>query len=523
LVFNADFNFDVTTMKKIFALVFLGCISWSCDDNLDQANPNRQTTENFWTTQESAVQGVTAIYSMFSKPGGLARWIYFDLDLRSDEGYSGSPWIELQNATKFIVINYDFVSYRSVWDDHYRGIYRANQVLKYVPDIQMDEPLKARLIGEAKFLRAFFYFNLVSLWGNVPLITIPNNVSELVPYSTTEQNWAQIEADLHDAIAVLPPSYTGVDVGRPTKGAAYAMLGKALLQQKKYQQALDAFDFLVEGDGKTLYNLMPNFADNFTHTSENNAESVFEISFSNKIAGPPTEGEDFADHSLGNNRAQFFAPRGIGWSDGQCRRWVVDEFLKEQTVDGFRDPRLAITCLFNDTDEAGPDQTMVYGQTFAQRFPGSNEVWFHKYQNDYWRAFENYHSPINLRVIRFADVLLMYAELLNELDRTAEAYPYVDRVRERSGMAKLSDVMPGLSQEDFLEQLKHERVVELAGESVRWNDLTRWGDLDSQEGINGVALRDPDFSNFVLGRDKLLPIPQTELDININLEQNPKW
>jgi hypothetical protein len=510
-------------MKKIITILLLGVITASCDDYLEITNPNRQTTDTFWTTSEGAKQGVTAIYSMFSKPGGLTRWIYFDLDLRSDEGYSASPWIELQNSTKFIVINYDFVAYRSVWDDHYRAIYRANQAIKFIPDIAMDETLKAQLIAEAKFLRAYFYFNLVSLWGNVPMVTEPNVITELEPYSTIEQNWAQVETDLRDAIAVLPPSYTGVEIGRPTKGAAFALLGKALMQQRKYQDALDAFEWLVEGEGKSLYGLTPDYADNFRHTTEYNIESVFEVSFSDKIAGPPTEGEDFADHTLGNNRAQFFAPRGIGWSDGQCRRWVVDEFLTEQTIDGERDPRLAVTCLFNNTDEGGPTETMVYGQTFEQRFPGSDEVWFHKYQNDYWRSFENYHSPINVRVIRYADVLLMYAEALNALEQTSAAYQYVDRVRERSNMAKLADIMPEMTDDEFLEQLKHERVVELAGESVRWNDLVRWEDLDSQEGIDGVAARDPDFANFMLGRDKLLPIPQSERDINDNLEQNPNW
>jgi hypothetical protein len=510
-------------MNKIITILLLGVITASCDDYLEITNPNRQTTDTFWTTSEGAKQGVMAIYSMFSKPGGLTRWIYFDLDLRSDEGYSASPWIELQNSTKFIVINYDFVAYRSVWDDHYRAIYRANQAIKFIPDIAMDETLKAQLIAEAKFLRAYFYFNLVSLWGNVPMVTEPNVITELEPYSTIEQNWAQVETDLRDAIAVLPPSYTGVEIGRPTKGAAFALLGKALMQQRKYQDALDAFEWLVEGEGKSLYGLTPDYADNFRHTTEYNIESVFEVSFSDKIAGPPTEGEDFADHTLGNNRAQFFAPRGIGWSDGQCRRWVVDEFLTEQTIDGERDPRLAVTCLFNNTDEGGPTETMVYGQTFEQRFPGSDEVWFHKYQNDYWRSFENYHSPINVRVIRYADVLLMYAEALNALEQTSAAYQYVDRVRERSNMAKLADIMPEMTDDEFLEQLKHERVVELAGESVRWNDLVRWEDLDSQEGIDGVAARDPDFANFMLGRDKLLPIPQSERDINDNLEQNPNW
>jgi hypothetical protein len=510
-------------MKKIFLLILLGCLTFSCDEYLELSNPNRQTTESFWTSPDAATQGVTAIYSVFPKPGGMARWIYFDIDLRSDEGYSASPWIELQNSTKFIVINYDFVTIRSVWDDHYRGIYRANQVLKFVPEIAMDEALKTRLLGEAKFLRAFFYFNLVSLWGNVPMVTEPNDLVNLVPHSTLEQNWAQIESDLNDAIDALPATYTGVDIGRPTKGSAFALLGKSLLQQKKYQQALDAFHYLVEGEGKGLYDLEPNYIDNFTHLKENNRESVFEISFSDKIAGPPTEGEDFADHSLGNNRAQFFAPRGIGWSDGQCRRWVAEEFMKELTIDNQRDPRLEVTCLFDSTNAGGPTATNVYGVPFIERFPNSSEVWFHKYQNDFWRPFENYHSPINVRVIRFADVLLMYAEILNELNRTSEAYQYVDRVRERSRMAKLSDIKPGMSQPQFLDQLKHERVVELAGESVRWNDLVRWGDLDSQAGVDGVAQRDPDFQNFQVGRDKLLPIPQSELDINNNLEQNVNW
>src|SRR5688572_15086817 len=276
-------------MKKLLTIVLLGIVASACDDYLEITNPNRQTTDTFWTTPDGAMQGVTAIYSVFSKPGGLARWIYFDLDLRSDEGYSASPWIELQNSTKFIVINYDFVSYRSVWDDHYRGIYRANQAIEFIPDITMDEALKARLIGEAKFLRAYFYFNLVSLWGNVPMVTEPNQLTELEPYSTIEQNWAQIEADLRDAIDALPPSYTGIDVGRPTKGGAYALLGKALLQQKKYQAALDAFDYLVEGAGKSLYGLVPDYADNFKHTTESNIESVFEVSFSDKIAGLRTE------------------------------------------------------------------------------------------------------------------------------------------------------------------------------------------------------------------------------------------
>jgi hypothetical protein len=112
----------------------------------------------------------------------------------------------------------------------------------------------------------------------------------------------------------------------------------------------------------------------------------------------------------------------------------------------------------------------------------------------------------------------MYAECLNETDKTVQAYQYVDRVRQRAGLAKLSDVKPGMSKSEFLQQLKHERITELSGEGHRWTDLARWGDLGPQ-----IAVRDPGFSNFQVGKHELLPIPQQERDINPNLGQNNQW
>jgi hypothetical protein len=117
----------------------------------------------------------------------------------------------------------------------------------------------------------------------------------------------------------------------------------------------------------------------------------------------------------------------------------------------------------------------------------------------------------------------MYAEALNNLGRTNEAYAYVDRVRQRSGLEKLSVVKPGMNQAQFLQQLMHERVMELTGECVRWNDLARWGYFDDAAKIAELKGRDPEFNNFVIGRNKYMPIPQTEIDINPNLQQNPNW
>jgi hypothetical protein len=262
---------------------------------------------------------------------------------------------------------------------------------------------------------------------------------------------------------------------------------------------------------------MPNFRDNFLHTTENNKESVFEIQFK---AQQSTTDEDDPTSNLGNQRGPFFAPPGPGFNDMQMHRWVINEFLQEQTVGGQRDPRLESTAIFDYMNEAGPDATMIYGQTFTQLLSaGDQRVWYRKYLNDYHRTGETFEGPINFRVIRFADVLLMYAECLNGLQRTAEAYAYVDRVRERAGLQKLSVTQPGLSVDQFLQQLMHERITELTGEDVRWFDLARWGYFDNESKLNQLKARDPEFNNFDMGKHKWIPIPQSEIDINPNLDQ----
>jgi hypothetical protein len=139
------------------------------------------------------------------------------------------------------------------------------------------------------------------------------------------------------------------------------------------------------------------------------------------------------------------------------------------------------------------------------------------------REFEVFNGPKNFRSIRYADVLLMYAEALNNIGRTADAYSFVDQVRERVGLEKLSVVMPGMSQAQFLKQLEHERITELTGESTRWNDLARWGYFDDAAKLAELKARDPEFQSFELGRNKYMPIPQSEIDINPNLEQNDNW
>jgi len=508
-------------MKKLLLiLIVVVLLTPSCSKSLlDQMNPNTLTVEEFWKTEADAEKGVNAIYGMFYQDGTWARWIFFRLDLTSDEGFSKSPWIELGDWTRFQYVNYDFWEGNNwTWRDTYKAIFRCNQVLKYVPDIEFSDPTKKeRILAQAKFLRAFHYYYAALLWEKIPIVLEPPvDPGVQHPESPLEDVWAQVEKDLNEAVVALPEKWDDANVGRPTKGSAYGMLARTYMQQHKWQQAKTALDYFFTGAGKDLYDLV-DFKENFRATQENNKESVFEIQHSNENTGGDC---DCVDNNMGSNRPQFFAPRGIGWSDGQARYWLVEEFKKEKTVDGEIDPRLRYSLFYPDLEKDFGDK--IYGRSWEW---DPDEAWFKKYSRDYYRNNEDYFSEVNNRVIRFADILLMYAEVLNELGQTADAYQYVDRVRQRSKMAPLATKYPsiGNNKDLFRERLKVERALELCGESVRWADLKRWGDLDTQEKVNIVAQCDPDFKNFEVGKHIRLPIPQVEVLNNPYLNQNPKY
>lgn len=513
-------------MKKLYIYMLLAAVIAiaGCKKNLDVTDPNAPTTEVFWKNGNDAIKGVNAIYSTIHRPG-LCRWFYFLTMIRADEGWSTSPDNNIQNNFDLFINNdYNYGNYSVVYQDLYVGINRANQVLDNVPAIDMDTTLRTRYIGEAKFWRGYFYYQLAALWGNVGMPLTTQTTADLPPTVAREQVWAQVEKDLTEAAAALPVSYTDRvnDLGRVTKGAANALLAKAYMQQRNFQAALQPLQAVIQGGA---YSLMPDYQDNFLSTTENNAESVFE--YQNALNPNDNHDDDASltespdNLNYGSSIPPFFAPKPIGFTDGQARRWPIAEFEREKTVSGGRDPRLDATFLFDSTDVRGPDYTLIYSKTFTSRYGTSNsDVWFRKLLNDEKGAAtgDSYHSPNNYRFIRYADVLLMYAECLNETSATTQAYQYVDEVRARAGLAALSTVMPGMSHDQFLAQIKHERITELTGEGHRWDDLARWGDLGT-----GLATRDAGFRNFITGRNELLPIPTYELDTNPNLKQNPGY
>ncbi|OZI05311.1 RagB/SusD family nutrient uptake outer membrane protein [Siphonobacter sp. BAB-5385] len=511
-------------MKKIkFILYGLLPLLMGCNRDFDAPNPNSLTVEQFWQSQNDAVRGVNAVYSGLHRTPLYGRWMFYHTSLRSDEGFGSGGDIGLNNLMSFVQTDYNQNLTAGTWADSYVVIWRANQVLENVPGITMDETVKRRLLAEAKVLRALMYFNLVSLFNRPPLILRSVLTSDTPSNATPEQIWAQIQTDLTEAAPDLPLRYSGDDLGRVTRGSAYGLLGKALMQQRKFQEAQTALAWFITGEGRDVYRLMPNYRDNFIITQENNTESVFEIQFAqNNNETTDDDTQEGAVINVGASLPQFLAPRGVGFSDGAARRWMIGEMQKERTTTGARDPRVEASFLYDSTDVRGPSQTLIYGQTFASRYgtgPDRNSVWFRKPLNDHWKNEEGFRSPNNYRLIRYADILLLYAECLNELGRTTEAYTYVDQIRQRVGLARLTTAQPGLSQAQFRTQIKHERVTELSGEGQRWFDLQRWGEL-TEANLPALRARDPEFGSFTLDKSAYYPIPQSDLDLNPSLSQN---
>ena len=276
-------------MKKIYRFLFAGvlalCATGCSSSLLDIENPNEVTNTTFWKSADDAKAGVNACYSFLYKEGTWMRWLSFRYDLSSDEGWSSSPWIELGDWTRFLYNNYDFYEGNKVhWEHFYVGIFRCNQVLANVPAIEMDEVQKNQLLAQASFLRALWYFQINLLWEKGTLVLEPQN-ADYIPKDASEQEiWDQIEKDLTFAMENLPEAWDAADLGRATKGAAKALLGKAYMQQHKYDRAKEQLQWLIDREG-SLYGLLDNREDNFTDLNENNQEGIFEIQFDDQNKG----------------------------------------------------------------------------------------------------------------------------------------------------------------------------------------------------------------------------------------------
>jgi hypothetical protein len=521
-------------MKKLIYILFAVFLFSACD--VDVENPNTITSVTFWKTEKDAEYGINAVYNMFNKPSTYSRWIWFRLDLTSDEGWSQSPWAELKEWTQFKYINYNFGEGNAwTYHDFYEAIFRANQVLYYVPEIAFDdENNKNRILAQAYFLRGLYYYNLALLWGSesksLGIVLEPSTPQMQPEGHTGTEVYQQAISDFTEAQKSLPEEWDNTNKGRATKGAALAFRAKCYMQLHQWNEAKTDLQWLVEGEGKRYYDLTTNYFDNFDKDTENNIESVFEIQYSDVHKAPAGDGDFDPNPNLGLNRGQFFAPPGIGWTDGELRPWLVTEFKKEKNLSNDYDIRLRYTAFYEGMEVDFPDNDKIYSFTSNAATWGQDNwrgrVFFRKYGSDYYRDYDDYHNPTNVRLIRFSDVLLMYAESIAESGGTlSTAVAQVDRVRTRANMPKLAVNNPTATsgKDAFVKRLQMERFLELATEGHRWADIKRWGLLDNQAGIDELKSRDADFNNFQIGRHNCLPLPSDEINNNPNIAQNPNY
>lgn len=498
----------------VIVLVILGFLN-SCDsDLLNQPNPNAQTTQTFWKTKEDAIKGTNAIYGALQLDGSYMRFANTVPDLRGEDTIADSPW-NVMTASGDFSLTATMLPVRLMWKVFYEGIFRANQALENIPDIEMDQNLKARLLGEAHFLRGLYYFQLLKLYHNIPLVlhTAQGPEDYDVPQADPDSVWAQIEKDFKAAAPALPKSYSGDNIGRATKGAAESYLGKAYLFNKQWQKAADQFKKVIDSGE---YGLVDNYRDNFTTKNENNKESIFEVQFSTSAGGNVIGWQAPPSSAWGETQARSitYAPTGFGWADIEPSRTLYNEFKKEKTVNGKPDPRLRASLFYDYPGET------VYGVPFDSAYTDTTKIFWRKYESDTPGGSEiDAKSGINIRLMRYADVLLMYAEAENNMGNTPIAYRYVQKVRDRANLPDLSTTKPGLTKQQMQEQIAHERFLELNGEEHRFDDIVRWGWLQDPQKLNWLQQRDPEFNGYSKGRE-YLPIPQTELDTNPELHQN---
>jgi len=495
-------------MKKnsgnIFIILTLFVFISGCKKFITKDPVGEYTESEFYQTQAQAILAINAAYAplAFTTANVNRLWVFGDV-ASDDAAKGGNPGDQADiGFIDDFNVNSTNGNLASMWSLLYDGVTRCNLVLAKVPSIKMDNSLQQRILGEAKFLRAYYYFELVNIFGDVPIILTPLNAGQLqIPQSPEQQIFESvIEADLKDAVNALPLSYNGGDIGRATSGAANALLAKAYLFQAKWDSAATAAALVINSN---LYGLMPVYTENWNQKFKNNEESVFAVQH---LTGQ--------DPKLGSELNQFFAPQIDGgyFFDAPTQNFV-DEF--EITPGGVADPRLDYTV-------ARDSMPWFNGRIFSASWSPSTGYLTRKHQQPLSEVLNKSDGNLNYESIRYSDVLLMYAEALNESGKSAEALEPLNKVRERARNSYLYDstltgypnipdgLLPDITTIDpsqLRDAIRHERRVELGMEFHRYFDLIRWGKDYAKQALS-------DKPNFDYDADKHFPIPQIERDRN---------
>jgi starch-binding outer membrane protein, SusD/RagB family len=493
--------------KILFILIVF--LVAGCEKYLEIKPTDRINTQSFYQTEDDAVTAINAAYAPLQYEGSFKRDLWIIGDIMTDDAIMGGAGAAEGISTVRLEdfnIQPDNEHVLAIWAAHYSGIYYSNVVLQKIPDMDIDEELKQRILGEAYFLRATYYFYLAAYYGDVPLYsTVPDPTNLNVARTPVDKVWEQIISDYEKAGELLPVMHTGNDIGRAIKGGAYGMLAKTHLFLGNWQECIDACQKVQEIPN---HYLLPNYSDLWNYlSSNNNAEVLFDVQHHYYEGGW---------NGTGNYISEFTAPRYR--FIGDSRGW------------GFGVPT---TNHVNETYETGDTRKQANIISPGDSIWNENRSEWYVHKAEY-SPFTGYNVkkylflefngtnasmmffPLNYHVLRLADVILMHAEALNEIQGgSAATHELVNQVRRRAFKDNTYD-LNGLSQEQLREAIYKERRAELFFEGWRWIDLLRTGRASQALDVGGNT-------NFNPSKHILLPIPQSEMDLNPALTQNPGY
>lgn len=535
----------------------------SCSDWLKEPTPGQTNLADYYTTWQAALENVNAAYTPLAweyQGTYYAEW--FIGDIVSDDALKGGQYIQSDMADVYDMENWKTQTDNELLLQYYRakyqGIQRCNLVLERVPgmdselfdeeEYQCVDGLQERIIGEAYFLRAFYYFQLVRVYGGVPLVlnNLLTDADWQQPRATADAVYDQIVADLTEANKRLwlrsDSRFADTDMGRATKGAAQAMLLKVNLYRHQYEEARAWGDSIILSNE---YSLETDYADNWLLENENGVESVFEIQYMEDPSSDYGEGNGFSRGTftqiLTRSRSQdpMFGSNA-GWGFNKPTHNLYDEYEEG-------DPRRDVT-IWDATGHMTNETEEIYcGTPYCSR----KYAWYTTdADGNVTGANTLAHAsrgPLNYKLIRYADVLLMYAEACEaaggagKCGKTAEQALNEVRQRARANAAD-PDALPDypnysinvngqeIAAPTLQQAIRHERRVELAMEGHRWFDICRWGGFDGQgvkahmdayAATESQEARD-EMADFVAGKHELFPIPEEERMLN-PMEQNPGY
>lgn len=549
-------------LKVTLSLLF-GLSITSCSGVFDDLakDPNHQDVNGFYTTSENINKGVLGIYSYVTTPRCMGASGCRLMANRGDEGSDRSDYGSPGQYTAALTSSYYTIV--QPYSLFYTAASQACQMIDEIPNVDIqNKELKDAYLGESYFLRAFSHWFLFLHWRNIPLMKeLPKSSMDYKPQAAPEETWDFIISDLIKAKELLPKKgFWGKEYpGRVTKAAATALLGKAYLyrsgiekfygQNAKsyYNEAVKCFDEIIKGEDG-VYKLAPDYNNNFTVAGENNDESVFELQFLGDAVntgfnpGLPNSG-------AWRDPRGFYPPNTKNSAHNVMHDWIYDTFIASKDVNGYTDHRMFSTLIFDDSKSdvharPGDKVTCFDGKTFSEYYGskgfGSVSEGASKYKCAGKKGIDwtlptnnpgnNMHmwnqraNGLNYTYIRYADILLMYAEsiVMGGTQGSLSAVDAVNLVRKRVNLPALSSV--------DMNAIETERVLELTEEGHRFFDLLRWGKLHSR--FKELEASDPNFKQygqsvylgFHANKDEWLPIPIDEVEGNPYIKSNnPGW